>query len=138
MKCMERNGTIRKVNMLKINKYYLATIDTDITRKPRFYYSDDELDYGDEVITHNKVGDKTSTSIGHVVGTVECSPSTIAKIVYQVGGYFPLAKCEKPKTYKDIFVMMGICNKEDSPMTILEKLVMGDLVEKYANKKTKD
>lgn len=102
--------------MAKVKTYYLVKIADDETRKPRIYFSEDELEYGDKVKTFNKNGEAE----GYVVGTIECSQNTIKNFVKGIGGYFPLAKCEYDGETEDIFVLMGICNEEITPRDILE------------------
>lgn len=89
--------------MRELYKYYLVKLVDDPTRKPRLYQSKDGLAYGDKVITWNIRADiptATENAIykkleGYIVGTIECSKNTIKNLLKQVGGYYPLAKCER-------------------------------------------
>lgn len=106
--------------MLKLKTYYLVKLAEDEHKKPRFYESDEQIEYGDKVVCHQKNGDK----VGYCVGHLTCSKETMRKLISQLSGTYPLVKCETYKEKeKDIFVMMGICEEGQSPIDLLNKAI---------------
>ena len=103
-----------------IRKYYLVKIQEDGYNKPRYYASNEELSYGDKVVCLQRNCER----YGYVVGTLECSEHTIRKLVLQLNAQYPLAKCKKyQEEQKDIFVLMGLCEKGQSPIDLLNKAI---------------